>query len=272
MSFEVELVMNSEVTYYQYQKELDYPVFVRFEDKDFEHSFTSILDSFGFTKLTDAELKTVSLEQSQTKVLRINKASLRVSKQIDQGHSLDEYGPENITQLGSYDVYKYKGVGMLIFGDGNYFWELGVKSNVEKYANEIKTIMVRYLSWALAPKGIISFWGVPVDEGIVVMKPKEANFESIFIDIEAGVYITQDGVKDMPSDMQVLRLDESLKDRVKRMSKEELVSFLSTNNCYFSYQGLDFRVRAAIYEFVTMIDGYVYPIENFQPRNELDAA
>ena len=43
--------MNSEVTYYQYQKELDYPVFVRFEDKDFEHSFSGILSSFGFTKL-----------------------------------------------------------------------------------------------------------------------------------------------------------------------------------------------------------------------------
>jgi hypothetical protein len=264
--------MNSEVTYYQYQKGLDYPVFVRCEDKDFEHSFSGILSSFGFTKLTAEELKTVSFEQSQTKVLKIEKANLRVSKQIDQGHSLDQYGPENITQLGSYDVYKYKGVGMLIFGDGNYFWELGVKSNVEKYTNEIKTMMVRYLSWALAPKGIVSFWGVPVDEGIVVMKPKEANFESIFIDVKAGVYITQDGVKDMPAGMQILRLDESLKERVKGMSKEELVSFLSTNNCFFSYKGLDFKVREAIYELVSMVDGYVYPVENFQPRNDLDAA
>jgi hypothetical protein len=272
MSFEVELVMKNEVSYYQYQKDLDYPVFVRFEDKDFELRFTTILDSFGFKKLTEDELKTVSLEQSQTKVLRIQKASLRVSKQIDQGHSLDNYGPESITPLGSYDVYKYKGTGMLIFGGGDYFWELGVKSNVDKFTNEIKTMMVRYLSWALAPKGIIGFWGSPVDEGIVVMKPKESNFESIFIDVKSGVYITQDGVKDMPGGMQILRLDESLKGRTKRMSKEELISFLSTNNCYFSYQGLDTKVREAIYEFVTMVDGYVYPVENFKPRNELGAA
>lgn len=263
--------MSSEVNYYQYQKDLNYPVFVRFEDKDFEQSFSPILDSFGFKKLTEEDLKTISFEQTQTKVLRVTKASLRVAKQIDQGHSLDAYGPENITQLGSYDVYKYKGVGMLIFGDGNYFWELGVK-NLEKNINEIKTMMVRFLSWALAPKGVISFWGVPVDEGIVVMKPKEANFESIFIDVEAGVYITQDGVKEMSAGMQILRLDETLKGRVKGMSKEELISFLSTNNCYFSYQGVDFRVREAIYEFVSMVDGYVYPIENFKPRTDLDAA
>jgi hypothetical protein len=76
----------------------------------------------------------------------------------------------------------------------------------------------------------------------------------------------------MPAGMQILRLDESLKERVKGMSKEELVSFLSTNNCFFSYKGLDFKVREAIYELVSMVDGYVYPVENFQPRNDLDAA
>lgn len=264
--------MKNEVNYYQYQKDLNYPVFVRFEDSDLELNFTQILNSFGFSKLSEDELKTVSLEQSQTKVLRIQKASLRVGKQIDQAQSMDSYGPENITQRGSYDVYRYKGVGMLIFGDGNYFWELGVKPNVEKYTNELKTMMVRYLSWALSPKGIVSFWGVPVDEGFVVMKPKEANFESIFVDVSAGVYITQDGVKEMPAGMQILRLDESLKGRVKGMKKEELISYLSTNNCYFSYQGLDFRVREAIYELVTMVDGYIYPVENFKPQNEVEAA
>lgn len=253
------------VSYYQFRKDLGYPVFLRFEDQDFELKLSEVITQMGFEKLKAEELKDISFDKFQTKVLKIQPANFRVSKQIDQSHSLDMYGPENLTQLGNYDVYRYKGLGMMIFGDGNYFWELGLK-NVDSQQLQVKVVLTRYLSWALAPLGVIGFWGVPVDEGVVVMKPREANFESFFIDTRKTKIMSIDGVKDINPGFQLLRLDPTLKDRTKGMRKEELVSFLSTNTSYFSHQGLDFTLKESIYSFSMMVDGFVYPVENFKPR------
>lgn len=261
--------MNSKnVSYYQFQKKMGFPVFLRFEDQDFEAKLSDLVTQMGFEKVKPEELKEISFDKFQTKVLKLSAANFRVSKQIDQSHSLDMYGPENLTMLGSYDVYRYKGLGMMIFGSGNYFWELGLK-NIESQMSELRVVLTRFLSWALAPLGVIGFWGVPVDEGVVVMKPKEANFESFFIDVKNTKIICFDGVKEINHGFQLLRLDPTLKDRTKRMKKEELVSFLSTNTSYFSYQGLDFNIKEAIFSFATIVDGYVYPVDNFKPRQVL---
>lgn len=257
--------------YYQFKKEMGYPVFVRFEDSDIEMKLEGLLTQMGFEKIKSEELKSISFNKHQTKVLKIQNANFRVSKQIDQSHALDTYGPENLTMLGNYDVYRYKNVGMLIFGAENYFWELGLK-NIESSQSEMKVIFTRFLSWALAPMGIVGFWGVPVDDGVVVMKPKEANFESFFIDVKSMKILSVDGVKDFFPGFQLLRLDSTLKDTTLRMKKEELVSFLTMNTSYFSYQGLDLSLKTAIFEFSAMVDGYIYPIENFQPRKVVQEA
>jgi hypothetical protein len=257
--------------YYQFRKELGYPVFVRFEDSELELKLEPMLTQIGFNKLDSKELSNISFHKNQTKVLKIQKANFRVSKQIDQSHALDTYGPENLTMLGSYDVYRYKNVGMMIFGGGNYFWELGLK-NIETSSSEIRVIMARFLSWSLAPLGVVGFWGVPVDDGVVVMKPKEAKFESFFIDVKQMKLICVDGIKDIFPGFQLLRLDATLKDATRRMKKEALVSFLTMNTTYFSYQGLDLNLKTAIYDISSMVDGYVYPVENFQPRKVVQEA
>lgn len=252
-------------SYYQFRKDLGYPVFLRFEDQSFETKLVELITQMGFEKIKDEELKDITFNKHQTKVLKVLPANFRVSKQIDQSNSMDMYGPENLTLLGSYDVYRYKGLGMMIFGGGNYFWELGLK-NVDSQMLQVRVVLTRFLSWALTPLGVIGFWGVPVDEGVVVMKPKEANFESFFIDVNKTKLICVDGVKDVNPGFQLLRLDPTLRDMTKRMRKEELISFLSTNTSYFSYQGLDFTLKQTIYDFAMMVDGYVYPVENFKPR------
>lgn len=259
------------VSYYQFQKTLGYPVFLRFEDQDFELKLSDLITQMGFEKLKADELKNISFDKYQTKVLKMQPANFRVSKQIDQSHALDTYGRENLTQLGSYDVYRYKGLGMMILAEGNYFWELGLK-NVESQLSDVKVILTRFLSWSLAPLGVIGFWGVPVDEGVVVMKPKEANFESFFIDIKQTKIMSIDGVKDISPGFQLLRLDPTLRDTTKKMRKEELVSFLSTNTSYFSHQGLEITLKETIYDFAMMVDGYIYPVENFKPRQIVQEA
>lgn len=263
--------MTNEVNYYQFQKDLNYPVFLRFENKDLESEFQNLMTNLGFSKLETAELKSIQFDHHSTKVLRIQRANPRVAKQIDETYATDKYGPENINQLGTYDVYRYKNFGMMILSETNYIWELGVK-NIEKGHNEIKTMLVRFISWTLASQGVFGVWSVPVEEGLVVMKPSESNFETSFIDVKKNIFITQDGVKTLEGGMQILRLDESLKDRSRGMSKEELISFLSTKNTFFSYRGLDFRIRQSIFDLAQIAQGVVYPVENFKPRLEMSEA
>jgi hypothetical protein len=257
------------VSYYQFQKELDYPVFVKFENPEFEINFSELLQSLGFHKVDNNELGTISIDKSSTKVLLIKEAGPRIAKQINQSHvGLESYGPESISPYGNYDVYRYRNVGLMVIGHGNYYWEMGVR-NCTDHMEEVKVMLTRYISFALASQGVVGFWGVPVQEGLVIMKPKEANFESVFIDVDKGVFITTDGVKPIGADVQLLRLDHTIKGESRRMKKEELVSFLCHNTTYFSYHGLEYKLKHSIFEIVDFAEGHIYPFENFQPRSNL---
>ncbi len=252
-------------SYYQFQKDLGYEVYLRFEDFDFENQFAETLDLMGFQKVEREKLKHHTFNRSQTRVLSIVKANPRVARQIDRvDFTYDNYGPETYSQMGRYDVYRYKKVGMMILGEHSVLWELGIKSAHNK--NAIRTILTRYLSFALAPVGVVGFWGVPVEEGFVVMNPEAANFESIFVDLNKNIIMTYDGVKDLVPDLQILRLDTTLKGEMKVMKREQLLSFLSMNTSHISYTGLEHSIRQSIYELSGVAKGFIYPEENFKPR------
>jgi hypothetical protein len=262
----------SKFSYYQFNEKLNYQVFLRFEDFDFESQLAETLEMMGFNKVERSKVKEIAFDLRQTKVLKIVKASPKLSKQIDTTEfSFDKYGNESISPMGSYSVYKNKNNGMMIFGEGNLLWELGLKASFDHDA--LRVILTRFLSFALARSGVVGFWGVPVDEGFVVMTPKKAMFESVFIDLKKNVVLTYDGVKPINSELQILRLDESLQDKIMGMKREALLSYLSTNTCYFSYSGFEIGIKDTIFELSQIASGYIYPEGNFKPRlNESEAA
>jgi hypothetical protein len=256
------------ISYYQFYKDLDYPVFVKFESPDFELNFQEVLKSLGFSKVDNNKLGEINIDKS-TKVLAIKEAVPKVARQINTAHiSMDRFGDESITPFGHYDLYRYRNVGMMVMGHGNYYWEMGVCFSEDKI-QQIKVMLTRYVSLALSSSDVVGFWGVPVEEGFVVMRPDSASYESLFVDVHKGVILTQDGVKKLGAHLQILRLDETIHGMSRRMSKEALVSFLSTNTTYFSYNGLDQQLKRAIFELVYYADGIIYPVENFQPRSGL---
>lgn len=252
-------------SYYQFKKDLGYQVYLRFEDFEFENGLVSTLELMGFDKIERDEVKSISFQPQLTKVLKVTSANARVSKQINRSdHSFGSYGPESISQMGNYSVYRYKNVGMMILGDGNYLWELGLRATDNESA--LRVILTRFLSFALAGQGIVGFWGVPVDEGFVVMSPKEASHESFLVDLEKNVLITYDGVVTLSSNLQILRLDPILRNEMKLMSKEELLSFLTMNTTHISYTGLEFVLRNTILDLCQYATGFIYPEKNFKPR------
>lgn len=256
------------ISYYQFYQELNYPIFIKFESADFELNFQQILNDLGFSKVENKKLSKINIEKNTTKVLSIKEAVPKVVRQIRSIHfSSDRYGDESITPFGHYDLYRYRDVGMMVMGHENY-WEMGVCFREDRVL-KIKVMVTRFLSLALASQEVVGFWGVPVEEGFVVRKPQEANFESLFIDVHRGVILTQDGLKKIGAHLQILRLDETIHGESRRMTRESLVSFLCTNTTYFSYKGLDYQLRMAIFELVTYAEGIIYPVENFQPRTGL---
>ena len=255
-------------SYYQYHSAQEYPVFLRFEDAEFEGSLVETLTNLGFDKVENDVVKKESFEPYRTRVLKVVKANAKVSRQIDKiDYAVDKYGAESLSPQSDYTVYRYKGVGMMIFGERNLLWELGLKNVFDNEA-AIRVILTRFLSFALEASGVLGFWGVPVDEGFVVMKPAMADFEAVFVDVKKNLLLTCEGVKDLAYDLQILRLDDTLNNEVKTMSSEELMGFLSMNTSLMAYDGFNPSLRDSLMKLSQLADGFVYPKENFQPRNE----
>jgi len=254
--------------YFQYRPELNYQVFLRFDDEDFAGELKDTVEVMGFEKVEPKKVKNIKFKRDETKVLKVTRASAGVSRQIDQvGYSMNGLGAESLQPQKGYDVYRYRGVGMMILGSGNYLWELGLKSSQDNQ-DKIRVIFTRFLSFALAKQGIIGFWGVPVEEGFVVMKAKDSNAESIFVDVNKEIILTYNDVRPMQGDLQILRLDDSYRNELKVMRREVLLSYLSTNTCYFSYGGFEPEIKQALYEISRVAQGIIYPARNFKPRTD----
>ena len=257
--------------YYQYQKELNYQVFLKFDNEILEARFDEVFKALGFEKVDKEDIKGNQYNKNQTRVIKVSQASPKVAKQIDSASFSSSFGGiESLSPMGRYNVYKFQNVGMMIFGNSNLLWELGVKSN--STFEQLLAIVTRCLGFALASSGIVGFWGVPVDEGFVVMSQRRSEAESVFVDIYKGKLITRDGVKDINSELQILRLDPTIRDKVIGMDRESLLSFLSNSTCYFSYSGFEIGIKDAILEISQVATGLIYPEVNFKPREAQSAA
>lgn len=267
-----KIMENKKAIYYQYRPELKYQVFLRLEDHDLDNTLSLSFENLGFKKLEEDELKGMAFDKSQTRVLKISEASPRVASQIRGfGSGLESYGPESLSSHGNYQIYRYNGFGMMVFSENTPSWELGLV-NPGQNREKFEMMLVRFLSWALASRGVVGFWAVPVEEGFVVMKPVESKGEAVFIDMGQMKIITRDGFRPLNSELQVLRLDETLTNESKKMAKEALLSFLTTNSTHFSYHGLNPAMRTSLYEFTSIATGFVYPTVNFRPRANIQEA
>lgn len=257
--------------YYQFRKEDKIPFYIQFEDTSFKNNFDVLLKEYHFTKIDEKEVSEISLNSESVKVVKIIAATPRVAIQIGQSSIvMDKYGPESLTPRGSYDVYRYKGIAMMMMAHGNYYWELGVhNAHIEETQEAMRIVMNRVIAWALEPLGIIGFWGVPVEEGVVVMSQAQSKGEAIYVDLKSNRVFTVEGDHQITTEFKILRLDETLSGKSITMKKEQLISFLSTRSTYFSYSGITFEIKKSIFDLASITSGLVYPFENYKPRAEL---
>ena len=261
-------------TYFQYQKDLGLPIYITAELSSFEPSFQEFLTKMKFIKLSDKEEKEalgVIGNNNLARVLNVSEATPVLAKQIQSSMESDRYGAESIIPKQGYRVYRHKDVGLMVYSYAAREWSFGCYKNFGSASVLVSSriIMNRFLSWALAPHGIIGVWGVTVDDAIVAQKPIESKGEAVFINVKALQMISIDGVKKLRPHFKILRLDSTLHGRNIKMTTEELLSFLSSHCTYLDSAGLSVPVRQVIQALSKMTEGLIHPEESFRPRTDL---
>lgn len=264
----------TEWTYFQFHKDHKLPIYIRFDHSEFNSDLIGFLKKMKFAEVPVADVKKVeeSIDQNgKLKVLTISLASNLVARQIEAVAQTDRYGLESIVAKEGYRVYRYKGNALLVYSLAADEWKLGCFSdfgNAHCFV-ESKIVINRFVSWAMSSIGMVGLWGVPVDEGIVVLSCNESQGEAVFIDLKNRKIFSQDGVEKFPARFKILRLDRTLKNRNIRMSPEELLSFLSTHTTYLDTSGLSVPVRQMLQSLSRVCDGLIHPKDSFQPRTDL---
>jgi hypothetical protein len=270
----MEAQFKKEYTYFQYYKEFNLPIFIKLSLGEFELGIVEFLNEICFTKLSNEENKKIVDEidkNPKSKVLRFTEATPLIAKNINFFPEGDMFGLESVFEKSYFRIYRYKKIAIQVFSSAAKEWELGCYNDFGVGENQFAyvTVINRFLSWAMASNGIIGFWGVPVDEGVVIMNHKESKGEAVFLDIYKNVVYTLDGVKKLDINFLILRLDNILRGRKIQMKSSELLSFLAVHCCYFDTKGLSVPIRQMIRRISVNIKGLIYPRENFKPRTDL---
>lgn len=264
----------SKKTYFQYQKELNLPIYVTADITTFEPALVDFLVRLKFTKLNEkeeAEALGQIKKNNLARALHISEASPLVAKQIQATMESDRYGAESIIPKNGYRVYRHKDLGLMVYSFGAREWQLGCYKDFGAAEMAIGSRMMinRFLTWALVPHGILGLWGVTVDDGMVAQRLLESKGEAVFIDVVGLRMISVDGVKKMRSHFKILRLDPTLKGRNVKMTSEELLTFLSAHCSYLDPTGLSVPVRQMVQALSKITDGLYHPQESFRPRTDL---
>jgi len=166
------------MAYFQFSKSQKYPFFVRVNGEELVGNASNTLEKLGFVKSDEVQYRKHLVAKTPFKLLNLSEASHQLGQKIGVHSSeLDHFGAESVTPGENYEVYRYRGHGLLVFSLSQSVWEMGITVDFSRdsHVRVFKIMLSRVMGLALGTMGVISFWGVPVDEGFVVMKQNEAN-------------------------------------------------------------------------------------------------
>lgn len=250
-------------TYFQYRKNHDYPVYLRFMQDHLHPKFSHLVTEMGFSALTESEAKKISLHRSHTRILTVQEASSRLMLQINGSSSMDKYGAESLSLQQGMPVYTYKKVGVMGLPLSKTLWDLAINPDLSQTDQMIglRVIIVRYISQALAEQGVISYWGTVKDDTVVIMKQGQSFGEAVLIDAQKKLIFSNAGEMRLNTNLKIIRKDKEEK-ITRSMSREDIISFLSVSTCLLSFNGITHAMKKTIYDLSLNVSGTYASSEN----------
>jgi hypothetical protein len=235
--------------YYQFRKKYDYPVYLRFKHDESNQKIIHLLSELGFNELTEAEIRKIPIQRYQTRLLTMQNASARLTKELTGTDLLEQYGSEVLSLQAGVPVYTYRKVGMMAMPTSKNLWDLALHPDLTHtdHMIGIRIILVRFLSQALSDNGVLSYWGTQKDDSLIVMKQLQSFGEAIFIDHEKKMIFSNGGEMKLTKNIRLIRKDKEGIGSGK-LSREETISFLSVSTCLLSFTGLTLAMKKSIYQ------------------------
>ena len=243
-------------SYFQYRKNYNYPIYIRFKQEELNSKFTHLLTELGFGLLSDIESRKIQLQKSHTRILTIQEASARLQQQIQGSDLLDKYGQESLSLQMGMPVYTYRKVGIMGLPLTKTLWELAIHNDLSHTDQMVglRVILVRYISQALADQGVLCYWGTIKDDTVIVMKQLQSFGEAVLIDVNKKVIFSNGGEIKLGSSLKIIRKDKEMSHSVY-MSREDLIGFLSVSTCLLSFNGITHSMKKAIYDLSSYASG-----------------
>ena len=248
--------------YYQYRRNQDYPIFLRFKPDEASAPLILLLTELGFNSLQENESKKISLQRPHTRVLTVQAASTRALIQINGSDSLDQYGHESIALQHGMPLYTYRKVGLMSLPHSQTLWDLAYQHEMSQSdLKGLRIMLVRFLAQSLCELGVISYWGKFQNETLTIMKQAQSNGEAVFINVSKGVLFYNGSEQKLPLKMSIVRKDKVVPVPTK-MNRDELVSFLNVSTCLLSFNGITPSMRKAIIELSAQCSATIACLES----------
>ncbi|MFG1484252.1 hypothetical protein ABMA79_00180 [Halobacteriovorax sp. HFRX-2_2] len=263
----MQSVSTEKYTYYQYAKEQALPVYIRLRVAEFDPEIAGFLQIMNFTELgeKESELAQQNLASNQlAKVMTIDEATPMVAAQIRSNFDNDKYGKESIVQKPGYNVYRYKNMAMIVLSLASNEWLMGTFPELGHTEREFESRVVinRFLTWALAPMGIIGLWGRKTKQGIILGRMAEVKGEVIYIDYRNQNIFTMSEVHKLRKSEIFIKQDALHKIGPVKMRFEDAQAFLAIHSAYFGANGMPMATRQAVATLAKNIMSYKFAVND----------
>ncbi len=244
-----ELGIVEKMVYFQYSKELGYPIFIKCNEEEMPSLFMDMVKELGFDKISSEDVQSLKFNNRGVNVLEVTMATPSVSQKIGKRSFIDNFGAESTTPKQDHLVYRHLGRALVIYSFKNSYWKMAITDDFSPGPElwRYRAVLNRFLSWTLSISGVVGIWGKFIEDDMVTMNQQQAQGNAIFVDIEKKKIFQGETIKNLVIGSEIFRVVNDSPSANKTLKKEELIGHLFHNCTYFDYRGVTKVLKNKLY-------------------------
>lgn len=244
--------------YLKFKNKVSLPVIIQIEDLSLFSDLESLFGTLGLSEIVSENIKDIKVTRDRSTIVSLSYASASLKSKMSNSSETGE-----VTYMpGSQFLYKNTSCCALLYSKHSVYWQMSIIKDANE--DDLKVSFNRMLSLALAKVGVIGFWGVKAQDTLLVASMKVSNGDCWFLDYNnKKIYDAHDSY-DLSSEYHIGRLDNSITRQKEVFSKEDLYSFLMTNNTHFSLEGINKLQKECVLRSSFEFSYIIYPEADFE--------